>query len=224
VRSNRTSRTIALAYLVALSAVIVLAFAAAPIITAQPQTKPAATAVQLDVAPGTSVSYLVREQLAGINFPDDAEGKTDAITGSISILPDGSIDTAKSKLVIDLREIKSDQDMRDNYVRTQTFQTDKFPNAEFVPRELKGVPSPIPAPDRATGQSGFQLIGDLTVHGITKPVTLDGYATYSKDLISGRAITNFTFATFGLPKPTLARLLSVDDKIQLVIAFRLKRS
>lgn len=218
-KSSRGPRSRALVYLIGLSAVIF----AAVTIKAQPQAKPSAV-VKLEVANGTKVTYRVREQLAGISFPDDAVGTTDSVTGTLVVLPDDSIDGATSKITIDLRTLKSDQDMRDNYVKTRTFDTDKFPTAEFVPRELKGVPSPLPSPDRATDQSGFQLVGDLTVHGVTKPVTLDGYATYSRDLIAGHAITTFTFATFGLSKPTLARLLSVDDKIQLEIDFRLKRS
>jgi len=217
----RSARIQVLTCLMGLGAVA-LAFTA-PCSAAQPQAKPSAGA-QLDVASGTKATYRVKEQLAGISFPDDAVGSTDAITGSVVILPDGSIDSSKSKLTIDLKQMTSDQAMRDNYIKRETFQTDKFPNAEFVARKLVGVAMPIPAPDRPTEQSGFQLIGDLTVHGVTKEVTLNGYATFSKDLISGRAVTDFTFATFGLPKPTLARLLSVDDKIQLEIDFKLKRS
>jgi polyisoprenoid-binding protein YceI len=188
------------------------------------QAKPGAVATQLDIAEGSKATYRVREQLAGLNFPDDAVGSTDSLTGSLMILPDGSIDAAKSKLTIDLRNLKSDQDMRDGYVKNRTLETDKFPTAEFVAKRIQGVTFPLPAPDRPTGQTGFQLVGDLTVHGVTKEVTLNGYATYSKDLVAGRANTDFTFATFGLTKPTLARLLSVDDKIQLELDFRLKRT
>jgi polyisoprenoid-binding protein YceI len=189
--------------------------------SAAAQAKPA---TQLDVADGSKATYRVREQLAGLNFPDDAIGSTDSITGSVVILPDGTVDSAKSKLTIDLRNLKSDQDMRDGFVKNRTLETDKFPTAEFVPKRLQGVTFPLPAPDRPTGQTGFQLVGDLTVHGVTKEVTLNGYATYSKDLVAGRANTDFTFATFGLTKPSLARLLSVDDKIQLDLEFKLKRT
>jgi len=185
---------------------------------------PTNNAVQLEATSGSKVTYRVREQLAGLNFPDDAVGSTDSVTGQLVILPDGAVDGARSKLTIDLRNLKSDQDMRDGYVKNRTLETDKSPTAEFVAKRLQGVPSPLPAPDRATGQTGFQLVGDLTVHGVTKEITLSGYATYSKDLVAGRAATDFTFATFGLTKPTLARLLSVDDKIQLEIDFRLKRT
>jgi polyisoprenoid-binding protein YceI len=198
-----------------------LLFGRAPSAIAQAPPNPS---VQLEVVAGTKATYRVREQLAGISFPDDAVGSTDSVTGGLVILPDGSIDPARSKLTIDLRDLKSDQDMRDGFIKGRTLETDKFPTAEFVARRLQGVPSPIPAPDRPTGQSGFQLVGDLTVHGVTKEVTLNGYATFSRDLIAGRALTDFTFSTFGLTKPSLARLLSVDDKIQLDIQFRLKRT
>ncbi|HVA95618.1 MAG TPA: YceI family protein [Candidatus Dormibacteraeota bacterium] len=193
----------------------------------QPAARPApvnATATHLEIAPGSRASYRVSEQLAGISFPDDAVGTTSTVSGSLEILPDGSIDSSKSKIVIGLADLKSDQDMRDGYVRNRTLDTAKYPDAIFVPRKLTGAPSPLPDPARATGQSGFQLTGDLTIHGVTKPVTLDGYATYSKDLVAGHAIASFTFATFDLKKPTLARLLSVADKIDLEIDFRFKRN
>jgi hypothetical protein len=52
-----------------------------------------------------------------------------------------------------------------------------------------------------------------------------GYATFNRDgTIAGRAKTNFTFDTFGLTKPSIARLMSVDNKIALELLFRFKRS
>ena len=180
--------------------------------------------IKLEIQEGTKASYRVKEQLVGIDFPDDAVGTTDGVTGVILLAPDGSIQSAQSKVTIDLLALKSDQDARDNYLRNRFFETDKFPHAEFVPRRIQGLKSPLPAPERASEQAGFQLVGDLTIHGVTKEVTLKGYATISSTTVSGRAITNFTFATFGLPKPSLARLLSVDDNIQLEIEFRMKRT
>lgn len=178
------------------------------------------TPIKLAVASGTQASYRVREQLAGINFPDDAVGGTDAVTGSLVLAPDGSIDSAQSKFTIDLQTLKSDQDMRDKYVKQRTLDTDKYPQVIFVPRKIEGVTFPLPM----KGQSGFQLVGDMTVHGVTKEVTWNGYATFAPDGVAGRAMTSFDFSTFGLSKPQLARILSVDDKIQLELAFRLNRS
>jgi len=186
---------------------------------AQSPAPPAAT-TRLDISDGSTASYRVQEQLAGVNFPSDAVGTTPSVTGTLVIMPDGSINSGQSKLTIDLRNLKSDQDMRDGYIQKRTLETDKFPLAEFVPKRVQGLPSPLPT----MGQAGFQLTGDMTIHGTTSEVTWTGVATFNKDQVAGRATTNFTFATFGLTKPTLARLLSVDDKIQLEVVFKFKRS
>ncbi|HVW05328.1 MAG TPA: YceI family protein [Vicinamibacterales bacterium] len=181
-------------------------------------TKPA----KLDIGAGTVARYKVREQLAGISFPSDAVGTTQAVTGTIVVNPDGTIDAAKSKITVDLTTIQSDQQMRDGYVRNNTLETQKYPSLEFVPKRAVGLPSPLPSGMGA--QAGFQLIGDMTVHGVTSEVTWTVVATFTNDAVAGRATSTFPFATFKMTKPSLARLLSVDDKIELEIEFKCKRT
>jgi len=181
-------------------------------------TKP----VKLEIAEGTTARYKVREQLAGINFPSDAVGTTQSVTGTVVVNPDGSIDASKSKLTVDLRTLKSDQQMRDGYIQGRTLETEKFPMLEFVPRRAVGLSAPLPAGMQA--QSGFQLVGDMTLHGVTNEVTWNVVATFGNEVVGGRATTTLQFDTFKLTKPSLARLLSVDDKIELEIEFRTKRT
>jgi polyisoprenoid-binding protein YceI len=201
-------------------AVAAIAFAQGPP-GQTPPPPPTPGPVSLQIVDGSTATYRVQEQLAGISFPNDAVGTTSMVSGTLALNADGSVNVAQSKLTIDLRNLKSDQDMRDGYIQKRTLETDKFPVAEFVPKTIKGISTPFPN----TGQSGFQLTGDMTIHGTTSEVTWDGVAIWGRDnTISGRAITNFTFSTFGLTKPTLARILSVDDKIHLEVAFRFKRS
>ena len=182
-----------------------------------------ATGVKLEVTEGSKASYRAREQLAGINFPSDAAGATNAVTGTLVIGLDGAINSAQSKLTVDLRTLKSDQDQRDGFIKgNRVLDTDKFPMAEFVPRRAVGLPWPFPATPPA--QAGFQLVGDMTIHGTTSEVTWNIIATFRDEQVAGRANTEFTFAKFGIPKPQLARLLSVDDTIKLEMELRLKRT
>jgi polyisoprenoid-binding protein YceI len=174
-------------------------------------TKPA----RLEITEGTKARYKVREQLAGINFPSDAVGTTESVTGTIVVNPDGSIDAARSKLTLDLKTLKSDQQMRDGFIQSRTLETEKFPTIEFVPRRAVGLPVPLPA---------GMLIGDLTLHGVTKEATWNVVATFGNDQVAGRATTTLQFGTFNMTKPTLARLMSVEDKIELEIEFRCKRA
>lgn len=185
-----------------------------------PAPTPPTAGAHLEIIDGSSASYRVTEQLVGINFPNDAVGTTPTVAGTLVIAPDGSI-PAGSKLTIDLRNLKSDQDQRDGYVRNKVLETDRFPYAEFVPTKLQGLPAMIPT----QGQVGFQLTGNMTVHGVTKEVTFQGIATFGRDsTVAGRAKTSFNFGTFGLAKPAIARLMSVEDKIDLEVVFRFKRS
>jgi len=184
-----------------------------------PPTPPTAGA-HLEIMEGSSATYRVTEQLAGISFPNDAEGTTPTVAGTLVIAADGSI-APGSKLTIDLRNLKSDQDQRDGYVKNRTLEVEKFPLAEFVPTKMQGLPVMIPT----QGQTGFQLTGNMTIHGVTKEVTFQGIATFGRDsTVAGRGKTSFNFGTFGLTKPTLARLVSVEDKIDLEVVFKFKRS
>ena len=161
------------------------------------------------------------EQLAGINFPSDAVGTTEAVSGALIVNPDGSF-AAGSKITIDLRTLTSDQSNRDSYIQTRTLETGKFPMMELVPKRAVGLAAPLAAGNQA--QAGFQLVADVTLHGVTKETTWNVIATLRPDSVAGRATTSVDFVMFGMTKPSLARLLSVDDKIHLEIEFRCARS
>ena len=58
------------------------------IAAAQNGSKP----IRFVVAPqGNEARYLVREQLMGVDFPNDAVGKTARVQGRIAIAPNGAI-------------------------------------------------------------------------------------------------------------------------------------
>lgn len=88
----------------------------------------------LTLIEGSQASYRVREQLAGIPFPSDAVGFSNALTGTIVLKKDGSIDTSASKLSFDLRTLHSDQPKRDGYIQHRTLQSDQYPMPNSCPR------------------------------------------------------------------------------------------
>ena len=184
-------------------------------------TVPAARAagpVHLIVAPkNNQARYFVREQLAHINFPSDAVGVTDSVTGSLSLDDKGKVVPADSKFVVDLRELKSDRSMRDGFIQRRTLETDKYPTVTLVPKELQGLPSPIPD----SGRVSFTLLGDLTVRGVTKPTSwmVEAYLRHGE--VRGTASTGFTFDDFHIEKPKVGSVLSVADSIHLAYDFDL---
>lgn len=170
-------------------------------------------------AEGNEARYRVREQLANIDFPSDAVGTTSAVTGAIVIGADGRIVKESSKFTIDLTTLATDSDMRDNFVRRNTLQTETHGSAVFVPTEFRGVTLPLPA----SGEMTFQMVGELTLREVTRPVTWEVTAKVEGTTISGQAKTQFTFADFEMTKPSVRRVLSVNDEIRLEYDFRLVR-
>ena len=176
---------------------------------------------RLEIVQGTKARYRVTEQLAGISFPNDAVGTTEAVTGALVINPDATFADG-SKITVDLKTLTSDQSMRDNYIQTRTLESNRFPTMELVPKKAIGLPTPLPSGNQA--QIGFQLVLDTTLHGVTKETTWNVVAVMGPTAVGGRATTTIDFATFNMTKPSLARLMSVDDKIHLEIEFRCTRT
>ncbi|MGH2457667.1 MAG: YceI family protein, partial [Chloroflexota bacterium] len=190
-----------------------------------PATSPVASAVAGDtihygvVADGTRAQFKVREQLANRSFPSDAIGTTQAVTGGITIGADGKIVSDQSKFVAELRTLKSDSAKRDGYIQRSTLNTEEYPTAVFVPTAATGLTSPLPT----SGKVAFQLLGNLTVHGVTHPVTWNVTGQVDGNQVAGQATTSFKFEDFGMSPPHVFVVLSVQDNINLQMDFLLAR-
>ena len=172
----------------------------------------------------STVNYRVREQLASVDLPSDAPvwgfegrlavdvvGKTNAITGKVTIQPDGTILPAESQLVVEVSTLKSDRDMRDNFLRRNILQTSQYPQVTFVPTQVSGLSTSLPQ----SGNFTFQLTGDLTIRDVTKQVTWDVSGEIQGGQITAQASTSFTFEDFNLTQPKVPVVLSVEDHITL---------
>jgi polyisoprenoid-binding protein YceI len=190
----------------------------APSAAAIPGTGASGDTIRCVMTPGTNeASYKVREQLARLSFPTDAVGKTNQVSGEINIHKDGAIDAATSKFVVDLTTLQTDSSMRDNFVRRNVLQTDQYPQAVFVPTQVTGLSTPLPP----TGDVSFKLIGNLTLHGVTKPVTWDVTGTAQNGSAKGTATTSFKFEDFNMNQPQVPIVLSVVDNITLQVTLDL---
>ncbi len=172
------------------------------------------------VADKSSANYRVREQLAGNDLPNDAVGKTSAVSGQIVGKTDGTIDSSQSKFVVDVTKLQSDQSMRDGMVQRAILQTSQYPTVTFVPKSTEGLTMPPPT----SGTVSFKLTGDLTVRNVTKPVTWDLTCNPQGDTGTCTGKTTFTFEYMGLTKPNVARVLSLDDNITLEINFAFQKA
>jgi polyisoprenoid-binding protein YceI len=125
-----------------------------------------------------------------------------------------NIAASKTVAAISVDSINTANTKRDEHLRSgDFFNTTKFPALKFVSRETTGSPD------------SFQVTGELTMHGITKPVTLDvSYNGSAKDP-SGNERAAFSATTrvnrkdFGLvwSKITEAGALVVGDEVKIAL-------
>ena len=172
------------------------------------------------VAPESSEArYRVREQLAQRDLPNDAVGTTNNVAGSIVVDQNGAIMPERSRIAVDTASLESDSARRDNYVRQNTLETQEYPTAEFVVREAPGLPNPLPT----SGEAQFQLVGDLTIHGVTRPATWEATARFDEQGAMASATTRLTLTDFGMTPPRVGPVLSIEDEARLELDLRLNR-
>ena len=165
-------------------------------------------------------NYRVTEQLARLSYPIDAVGYTEDVFGSIYIDATGQ-PTPESLLTIDLSNLKSDESRRDNYLRGNALETDKFPQAFFLVNELKNLDM-SDLTNLNSNDIEFQMAGDLTIHGVTKSKTWNVVAKSELGSIKGNASISFPFSDFDIDIPKLFFIISVEDKITLELDFDVK--
>lgn len=202
----------------------------APSATAEPEPTPtpapaqkegdAAAKTVFTIDPASSTArYLIKEQLANRELPNDAVGETMDVTGAIVLDADGNVVSDESQIVVGLDSLTSDSSRRDGYVKRRTLETDQFPNATFVVKEMQGLPWPLPT----SGEVTVQMVGDLTVKDQTREVTWETVIQAGATESTGLAKTQITFDQFGMTKPSVAIVLSVVDEIRLEIDFTVVR-
>jgi polyisoprenoid-binding protein YceI len=171
------------------------------------------------VGSGSVAGYRVREQLASLAAPSDAVGRTSAISGTFTLTQSASgYEVTAASFSVDVTKLASDQSRRDQRIHSQGLESDRYPSATFV------LTSPIVLPAEATSGQTIHVsaTGDLTIHGVTKSVTIpiDGRLSGSKIELVG-SIT-FPFSQFGMTPPSIGGFVTVQNnatmEFQLVLS------
>ena len=93
----------------------------------------------------------------------ETEGKFKIYEGKVSSKADIDFTDAKIEFSVDAGSINTDDEKRDGHLKSADFfDVEKFPKITFVSKSMK--------PGKIKGT--YTLIGDLTMHGVTKSITL----------------------------------------------------
>lgn len=113
----------------------------------------------------------------------DVEGTFKNFTATINSSKDDFSD-ATIDLSADIASVSTDNDQRDTHLKSADFfDATKFPKMTFKSTEVK-----------KTGDKTYKVTGNLTIHGVTKPVTFDAtlrgtYTNQAQKQVAGFKIT-----------------------------------
>jgi polyisoprenoid-binding protein YceI len=138
----------------------------------------------------------------------------DRVTGTVPIahgeivLPQGSLIPISATAVLDAAKVQTDEPDRDKALRSPDFfDTKKFPQWMFTSSKI--VPE---------GPDAFEMDGDLTIHGVTRPETLKVTVTGDAAKPLYHATAEIDRHAFGMATTRLDPVIGTSIEVTLDIA------
>lgn len=183
---------------------------------AQPAS-PSGAAQEFVIVPAESqVIYRVGETLiADNNRFNVAVGATQAIRGAVTVDRVNPRASRIGPITIDISQFQSDVARRDNAIRRQWLESGKFPDAEFTPTQIEGLPAqyvdgrPIP----------LRISGTLRVRTVPRPTTFDATVILTGQQLTGEATTKVLMTDFGFTPPDIYGILRAQNEVAIEFHF-----
>jgi polyisoprenoid-binding protein YceI len=149
------------------------------------------------------VGYRIEELFGGETVKKTATGRTPGVTGSITVQGN---QITEVEITADMQQLSSGESRRDNSQKDRGLETDTFTAATFTLTE----PITLPAAPAEGATADVEATGDLTLHGVTKQVTIP----LQTSLDSGRIIVaggaEIVLADYSIVPPDSA-FVDVDE-------------
>jgi polyisoprenoid-binding protein YceI len=158
------------------------------------------------------VGYRVKEQLAFLNSPSEAVGRSTAVTGTMQVTGD---QVEAVRIQADLTKLTSDESRRDNAIRQRGLESERYPTATFElsePIQLDGTPT---SGEEVSGKGK----GRLTVHGVTREVDLELGGRWSGSTIQVAGRLPVKMSDYQIQAPRFGLVVSIEDSA--AVEFRL---
>jgi polyisoprenoid-binding protein YceI len=156
------------------------------------------------------VGYRVKEQLAFLDSPNEAVGRSSAVTGTMEVAGD---QVQAVRIEADLTKLTSDESRRDNAIRQRGLESSRYPTAtlELVEPVRLGATPTLGQDVRGTGK------GRLTVHGVSREVDLDLRGRWSGSTIQVVGQFPVKMSDFQIEAPRFGPVVSIEDALNVDI-------
>ena len=162
----------------------------------------------------SKAQFTIYEELLG--QPNNVVGVTSQVAGQIGV-NFSDLSTAKVGVIqVDARSLATDSNMRNRMIQNRILNTGNYEYVTFTSTQISGLSG-----SATIGKSfQFQITGNLTIQGVTKPVPCDVTAqAVSNSQISGKATTTVQRSDFNLQIPSVPQVANVGQQVTLEIDF-----
>jgi len=179
-----------------------------------PSSSPPATIVYAIDPAQSEARYEVGETFFQGNRFNLAIGRTNAVSGEITLDTQQPGSSRIGPITIDVSQLRSDESRRDNFLRSNALKTGQFPQVTFTPTAIDGLPEAL-----QPGESvSFTVTGDLKIQEMTRPVAFSVTASMDGSNLRGSAEAQLLMSDLGIG-PIQIVMLATEDAVKLVFDF-----
>jgi len=185
-------------------------------------SSPAAVGVEhFTIVPSASnVIYRVGETFFEGNRFNLAVGTTQSIQGDVFVDRANPARSRVGPITIDISTFQSNSARRDRAIRDRWLESSRFPTAQFTPTAVQGLPGLY----REGQDVPVQVLGNLRVREVTKPVVFSGTVKLAGEMLTGTVQTAILMTDFGFDPPSILGVLKAENQVQLELQFTAKRA
>jgi polyisoprenoid-binding protein YceI len=173
------------------------------------------------IATGSVAGYRVREKLGFLPAESDAVGRTSAITGGAKLAEAGhQVTVSAASFKVDVLDLKSNEAMRDQHIRTIGIQSATYPTATFV------LADPLKLPSGATTGAlvHTSVTGVFNIHGTSRRETVSLQMRLGGAEIQAVGSLTFPWSEFNMAAPSVGGFVSVTGHATMEFDLRLARA
>jgi polyisoprenoid-binding protein YceI len=165
-----------------------------------------AQAQTFSLSEGSEARFYIDEVLLGND--KTVVGTTPGVTGEIQFDVASPQATTVGVITVDASQLATDDNRRNGQIQNRILESssEEFKFITFEPTSITGLPEAVAAGDTFN----VQMIGNLTIHGVT---------VVSETELQGLGSTTILHADYGLSIPRVPMVASVEDDVKLEIAF-----
>ena len=154
--------------------------------------------------PDAFVGYHIQEIFTPSVVKVTAEGFTPAVEGTMTVAGTSISDV---QVKADMTKLKSDKAMRDSAIQKRGIETATFTEATFKLTQ----PITLAAAPQKDQEIDATAKGDLTLHGVTKPVEVSIQAGWTGAQVKATGSAPIVLADFGMTQLTLGPA-TIEDR------------